>query len=1005
MLKLVEVAQYLTNKFNEIGALHTPAYTFNVQAEVGANKNGADVQGIVKTDKPKLPPVLAGRNATYNLVVELSVVAPTSNFNLKNIEEIVNSFASQVNGQEIAFEHGKGLVTLTLGSVAEFKVEVGQGGIVPLSFNMVINYTEGVATSRSRHWLLDGVEIPYLKEGVYITKEGRTNKINGKKYSETFALGQQKRYRFVLPYDETSVICQTLQKDILDGDGNKTYVLTYYDNVHYTENEPYQTTVMLFENADSESTKPEIAQFTITFADADDGNHTTKYYLALMDNPFDEATENTKCFEDTIENNEVVKTAYENQIDYYDDFIDEHGVPENEIPACNLSSIYLTNQTYVNTQGTDLFKIVNKNYARIRVETIENGQSKEYYYYYWTKNVQIGMDGQVTFDLKLDSLQTFLFQDGIKFEGNLIERACLNRWKEVTGDPTSVVFDGDVTSKLFERENLQQVAKRLVSRERLKVHQDLATDAFSANPSINAWIDENILAWCYIMISPGDYKIGWDGSYNSQGEPTGYSGHKLIETKMTKSSNDIFVYPYSVLCYPIMKSAYAKLYIQKSGETTKNEINYAGFGNFLNLNDGWAKVHNVKLSIKPPFDLKTWNTNSYISDGSNFTIITTNAWDSKAIQVGDGQDYLLIYDRTVGDNVYKYGILNITQDNPAAIPMTIELKANFTLSNLPKIKFYKSAIRTSNKDKKFNPKLNGADYKELQLTFGGSTYSYDIQKLNNENPVFNYFEELTADVTKGLVQYAPTDTNNVFSQAYKNSFNGFAYTNDLSMPYATNQLDTYLANNKNFYQAFQNQQERQRMNANFSALSGVLGGLTSAGAAGAAGGAAGVAASATTGVAGGLISGIVNYKRTLKDQEYQVKQRDLTVDDMKSAPNVMQNVNGNALLQGSICDLGVYAEVYEALPHELEMANDDMFMNGFTYNIDDDIFPYINDTTSKHIRKNFNYIQALIGNISGVTISNEARDDLRQRLANGVRFWHIDNIDYEHENYERWLEA
>lgn len=1003
MLKLVEVANYLTNQLNSIGEIHEPAYTFNIQAEIGANKNAADVQGLLKSAKAKLPPVLAGRNATYNLLVELSVVAPTSNFNLKNIEEIVNTFASQVNGQEIEFSQGKGLITMTLGQAGSFKTEVGQGNIVPLSYDVVINYTEGIATSRSKHWFLDGVEIPYLKEGVYITKEGRTNKINGKKYSETFALGQQKRYRFVLPYDETSVICQTLQKDILDGDGNKTYVLTYYDNVYYTENAPFETTVMLFENADSESSKPEIAQFTITFADADDGNHTTKYYLALIDNPFDEETENTKCFEDTIVNGEVIKTAYENQIDYYEDLIDESGVPENEIPACNLSSVYLTNQTYVNTQKTDLFKIVNKNYARIRVETIENGQPKEYYFYYWTKNVQIGMDGQVTFDLKQDTVQTFLFMDEIQFEGNFIERACLNRWIE-NGDGT-ISFDGKVTSKLFERENLTNVAKRLVSREKMK----LIVDSSSNKSKFNYAVQE-VSCWCYIYLSAGnDYK----GLHANNIELKNFEfcdgriDHGWSSTQSIQGES-------ALLCFPI--DTYKTWYVEDSS-TIDYKISAEAFRNYLEKNGGFSKIHSVKLSVKPPFPYTNYTSKDFQTIATYGSILKVNSTASN-----DVLDYTSV--GTPSDNYALQGVVRfinfgIGSDNGYLINVLQDTSTPIQLlrTSGPRKQFEKNEIVGKLKNKIFNPKLNNSDYKEARINFIGSSETYDIQKLNGGTR-FEYYEPLTSDTTKGLVQYKSNSNNEVYSLAYSESYNGLAYTNNLSLPIVNDQWDTYLAQNKNFYQAFQLQQERQRTASAWNIGANMIGGAASL----AAGFATGGVSKALTAVgsamsssgngeganSGGIISSIFNHFKILKDQEFQVKQRDLTVDDMKSAPDVIQNVNGSSLLAISISPLGFYFEIYEALPHELEMANDDMFMNGFSYNLQDDVFPYINgknDVTKKNVRKNFNYLKALIGNISGVTISNEARNDLRQRLSNGVRFWHIDNIDYEHENYERWLEA
>lgn len=53
---------------------------------------------------------------------------------------------------------------------------------------------------------------------------------------------------------------------------------------------------------------------------------------------------------------------------------------------------------------------------------------------------------------------------------------------------------------------------------------------------------------------------------------------------------------------------------------------------------------------------------------------------------------------------------------------------------------------------------------------------------------------------------------------------------------------------------------------------------------------------------------------------------------------------------------------------------------------------------------NFDFIKAVLGNISGVPMSDAARADLKQRFVNGIRFWTTDDIDYTKENYEIWLE-
>ena len=75
-----------------------------------------------------------------------------------------------------------------------------------------------------------------------------------------------------------------------------------------------------------------------------------------------------------------------------------------------------------------------------------------------------------------------------------------------------------------------------------------------------------------------------------------------------------------------------------------------------------------------------------------------------------------------------------------------------------------------------------------------------------------------------------------------------------------------------------------------------------------------------------------------------------------------------------------------------------MVQYGFTVNQIGNLFDYLN------IRKYFNYIKANINSIDGVSMSTVARNDLRRRFAEGIRFWNSDTIDYDKENYEKWLE-
>lgn len=1017
MLKLVEVANYLTNQLNTIGSSHTPTYSFNIQAEVGANKNAKDVQGIIKTTKTELPPTTAGKNVVYNLLVELSIVAPTTNFNLKNVEEIVNSFVNSANGQEIQFESGKGLITLSLCQAGQFKTEVGQGNVVPLSFNVRLNYTEGMATSKSKHWFLqtstDGqgnpvyTEIPYLLESVLITKEGRTNKINGKKYSETFMLGQQKRYRFTFLYDETSALCQMLQKDILDSKANKQYKLKYYDGITYTSANPYITTVSIFETGSAKAQAPNTADFDITFADVDDGNSFAKYYMALIDNPFDEATENTRCFSDTVTNGVVTREAWQNQRDWYNDLV-LAGCYWQEIPAPNISSLFLTNQIYTNdfTIPYGLEEVMNKNYAIIK---IERGGYIIDYLYYWTKNPTVLTEHQVSFDLKLDSLQTFLFKRNIKFEGNMIERASLNRWVD-NGDGT-VSFDGTVNSQLFERENIKDIAKRLVTRQKMEISTGV--------DDITEFCRKNVIAWAYINLHRTGTGSGADEGkypiYNSSGN----SAYQTMEnTKAMSVGSDMYYQSYieynghNTLVVPILKTNCA-MYVEDAeqniictvDETIKN-INKLFGGSDTSAS---PYIYNVKLSCKPPFNPHATPQYRIITrqDGGQELYLTGTLLTSGLIIVDDQlptTPYLNAFARFwstyvsgLGDRRASIYYINDWMEGiPVTSPTAIRYKFN-------KTELIGQIGTTPLKNKIFNPKLNNLDYKSCSINMYGTSYEFDLQKLNRQNPLFLYSEAMTMDTSKYKIIPYTNEINEIYSGTnFELSYNGLVGTNDTSIEISTDQLDTYLANNKNFYLSFQKQQERQMTSVKWNALNGIVNGATS-GASSGAGGVVSALAGAGMGAVGGAVSGLFNYLKTQKDQEYQRTLRDLSIDDMRSAPDVVSNANGNAIFNTTSGDIAPYMEIYEALPHELEMANDDMYMNGFTYNKIDDIFKFINKTGSKHIRRYFNYVQALIGNISGISIGSQAREDLRQRLANGVRFWHTDTIDYEHENAEKWL--
>lgn len=984
MLSLVEFAEFLTNRLNEIGATQDEKYEFNIYAEVGEAKAGV-INGALRTDFPQTTPVADLVNVKYDLRVEFAVPSGLANFNVKNIEEIINLFIKAENGVEKTFSSGKGLITATLSRVKDFKVEPKVGTMLPLEFVIRVNYTEDVITSGSKHWFLNDLEIPFLNESVIVEKNGVTKNISGQNYKETFLTEKLKLYRFRFPFDTKNALCSMLQKDLLESGANKTYTLRYYDGVSFLneEGKDFKTTVSIYRTNDTSSVKPETAMFDITFTDVKLKSN-VKYFMGLIDNPFDGQTEDTMYFE-----------SLEEQQEWFNEMV-ANGCKYEEIPVPNLDSIDVTNQIYnFDTELYNVFDVTKKNYAIIKVVIEkENSEDVEYYFYYNITNPQIGTENQVSFSMQLDSLQTYYFIDEIKFEGSFIQKTLLNRWKQV--DENTIEFNGDVDSKLFEREEIKNVAKRLVNR------QKLVFDNEEIDVRMGQLLKQNV--WVYVFLDGTDVESGEIKKYKFyrlKGFNETTSEAVNVSLPLMKSGN--IETATACIAFSLEEILIGAYYLtETSSFGCRSSINAF---NFLVLNNPTIKnnIKSIKISIKPPINFNekilTGNLTTYNSISEDYRV--RFLYENEGNQEGINPTAEVKVLTASADANSRAFLFSIEKDN--LTPFQMKLQDD---SFLPEFIYEKSQEKLLLvKKEKLNPKLNSLDYKSLSINVVGSQFDFDIQKLNTKKPKFEYLEPLTVDITKCLVRFVGKE-NGVFNEYYSKSFNGLIVSNDLSLPLSTSAYNEYLANNKNAYLSFQTQQTYNRDIQNISQIqSGVNWAINTVG---------GVAnyMSDPKASLGGVISNTVQSASNIifsemnfqKGQALRQTQFDLSMDNMRNAPNHLINANGSALFANMVDKYGIYVELFEGLDHELEIANDIMARDGFTYNQFDDVKKY------DKVRKFFNYIKANIGTITGIPISNQARADLRNRFANGVRFWNKNEegkfvVDYSKENYEKWIET
>ena len=686
-----------------------------------------------------------------------------------------------------------------------------------------------------------------------------------------------------------------------------------------------------------------------------------KYTAKLTHNAFDNTYANARLF-----NTKAERDTYFNNL---------AGYTYGEKINFNARDILTTEIVLKVEPDAPLFDLLNYNYCVI-TQVDENDQEVAKLYFWVKKSLQESA-GQIRIYLENDILQNYWYD--LTFSDCMIMKQHINRFEEDPNDNTKVIFKGDKDSDLFEREDIKDVSKRLVERQRLKFIIDK-----NSTTTLNDWLYNNVLCWVYIYISENgpETEGGISGLYNTVNQ-FGTAKQSISKCKVTDQNIQKYTYPYKILAYPILKNddSFLQFKTYDTGVVDMPsytwDIGQAGLEGFTSRNSGYSYIYNIKLSIKPPFKPSTLYNSTFVDIQGNMLTITVDRQGSNSTLNLGAKGFFY-------DEDYKSdGLLEIKNDFEE--PLTLILNDN---SIMPKLKFAKTDIINVNKNEKFNPKLNNMDYKELNLSFVGNSVKYDIQKINTENPSFIYTEMLGIDTTKGICKFNSQDNNNIFNVNYSKSYNGLTFTNDLSLPISNNQLNAYLANNKNAYLSFQNQQEQARSQATIGALGGALQG------------AALYALSGGTdfgGLMSGATGGVVNILQTLDKQYYEKAQFDMSIDNMRSAPAQMQNSNGNAIFSNTISPLGIYVELYEAIPNELKIANDLSYKNGYVYNRFGNIKDFV------HTRKYFNYIEAIPTNING-NLSNVVKSNIGQILARGVRFWHTDTIQFEKENYELWLE-
>ena len=661
-----------------------------------------------------------------------------------------------------------------------------------------------------------------------------------------------------------------------------------------------------------------------------------KFQIALVNVFWSENDINTRYFESVAD-----------QTAYFEELTRGNFSP---LVNFNMGNNIETAVTYVDKSNRPVSELIACNYAVVQeVEATQIEGSRDYVitdiissrYFFAYPSQDSGRQMRVT--LSLDDIQTNYIKHRNTISPCLIRRANLNRWVD-NGDDT-FSFNGNENSPLYIDELNSVGSKRLISR------YPLVWKHIPNNETLNDWLNEYVAYWVYIFIDKTKNFKGYTqgGSVNNNIE--GILFRSEIKTKNSVGLTTGLKTDYGILAYPVFKKAGT---INVIYENNTYKLSEASETTFEANNNDTSYIYTKKASLKCPF--KHLFNSQFAISGTTLNIYQNTTYSPDIVNPYLASDEVSC--RVFFSDTNKCLLSPVFQEAKPLESKEIDLSEEFPLT------FTKSDIMNGTENSLQNPKRRSFENYSLTMkAFEGSTFEYDIQKLNTNKFTFLYDEVIQAEITKFYVRIKPSG---LYTEGTKENFLGIVGSTDMTFSVSNDQWQNYLANNKNFW-----------LQSSFKLIGDAIGTVGHSALAGSEKGIKGGVATAGFNIVSDMFNTIATY------------------DNMKEAPDSLKQSSGNLMFTSNLIELTIYIEIHKVLDCVLENKNDFNILYGFAY----DRIGKVEDFDN--IRHIYNYIEADVENISA-PISNLEKQRLKQKLKS-VRFWKTDRIDYSNKNYEEFL--
>lgn len=546
---------------------------------------------------------------------------------------------------------------------------------------------------------------------------------------------------------------------------------------------------------------------------------------------------------------------------------------------------------------------------------------------------------------------------------------------------------------------------------------------------INTTINKYVLGWVIIYLN----KTAKPRITDDEDDPS--NGHAIFDARYHTDDADNIQMPFSVAVAPLLnQKALATDNINLSFRTifTKDDRTYdypyiTADKVFWYLGayivDASAEILYVKVCKTLPFRPEIFN-NITVSE-TNINIYLTASQTPFIDSPCGNEDYFIEGIGAGLDMLFVPQFLDCRTKTTLPISMTTLVANGYPTGYKTTDTISKSDFKSVN-----NPYITANTYMLKVRDMVGGEYSYTPLQLGHfDNLRFKVVESLTPDPTKTYVWVDPTITSDglIAGHYAKENFMGLINSTDFSYPYSQNQLDIFLANNKNFFQ----QQEIERMVSTVNGIMGAFGVNTNqsyssgfnqsqgvshsvgtrvtknnwamaqnfslANQAGAsdtirASGSIAGKANIVGGIGSTIMSGVASYM----DMNFQI-------DNLRNAPTAVSNVNGNIFFNLQYGEFGFYIDLYTVNELTKKVMYQDFIRKGLYLNRfieSSEVSKYVSITINEYDKRYYKYVEGdfefyIDYAVAGDYVNMKHISAINSIYSGGVTIYQIGNLKFD----------